>query len=456
MKFFYSTVFICFALICGCSQISTVSKSAKAPHFDAVNKHLDLGGVFYLYVDLDKDVEKAAALLNEAYHESEMANNNELEGLDFFEIAQIMGLDAVDAFGASSYKDGNMFVNKSFLRTSQGRKGLLKVLGEEPKKFNILDLAPNDASLLVEQDVHLKSAYEVLVQLLLYFKADNVLKEIEDGIQDPVLPDLFSIKEVLDASNTRIMASFSIDNSRKIELMDYSFPHIDFMFAFENLGIIFDTLMEAAGMIPFLRTEKSENWETIEFLEELPELGYKLVLKRDLSTNRLYMASNIEYFTKCKEAKGSFKNNEDFLKASTNMNVLEGNSFAYYSSSFFTDLASIFDQIEMNDKAVSWVISMIKLILPKQSGAQLMVSSNIEDGILTKSRTYYSYKGSLITSVYFNPAALLLLTAGSGAPLSHILRPFLGNNEPEALYLEEQENILEADPEMPQTEDEAK
>ena len=45
---------------------STVDGTGRSAHFDAVNKHLELGGVLYGYMDIDGDVAKLGSVLSDA------------------------------------------------------------------------------------------------------------------------------------------------------------------------------------------------------------------------------------------------------------------------------------------------------------------------------------------------------------------------------------------------------
>src|SRR5688572_33119522 len=91
--------------------VDVVKESERSRNFAAVNKHLELGGTLYGYVDVDGDVLKVAGELQGFM--AEVAKSQPpaamLAQQDLAAIATMLGLTDVKALGVSSVPDGNGF-----------------------------------------------------------------------------------------------------------------------------------------------------------------------------------------------------------------------------------------------------------------------------------------------------------------------------------------------------------
>ncbi len=113
------------------AAVSTVDEAGRSAHFDAVNKHLELGGVLYGYMDIDGDVAKLGDAVSEAVAKAAETNPAlAMARQDYAQIFAELGLTNIQALGLSSVRDGDGFRNRSFLYTPEGRRGLLAIMGE--------------------------------------------------------------------------------------------------------------------------------------------------------------------------------------------------------------------------------------------------------------------------------------------------------------------------------------
>src|SRR5579883_2564732 len=81
-------------------SVPLVSAAEKSAHFEAVNKHLELGGTLYGYVDLEGDAQRGArfgqALLDHAIADSKAPEAARKVNLEH--IVRELGLEDIQAF----------------------------------------------------------------------------------------------------------------------------------------------------------------------------------------------------------------------------------------------------------------------------------------------------------------------------------------------------------------------
>ena len=142
-------------------SVTLVEGAERSRHFTAVNRHLELGGVLYGYVDIDGDLEHFAGLLHN-YAEGLAATDPQAAILrqDFVQIFADLGLTDIKAAGFSSVAGADgLFRNHCFFLAPGGRHGLLAALGGPSSAFKYTRLAPADADAYGETELDLPAAY---------------------------------------------------------------------------------------------------------------------------------------------------------------------------------------------------------------------------------------------------------------------------------------------------------
>ena len=111
----------------------TIPEELQSRHFQAMNQHLDLGGILYGYVDVDGDLDVLTELADDFIRMLREVDPDEFPlEIDLKRVMAATGLDAIKGIGASSYKNGPHFRNKLFMLAPGERRGLLKMGGDKP------------------------------------------------------------------------------------------------------------------------------------------------------------------------------------------------------------------------------------------------------------------------------------------------------------------------------------
>ena len=115
-----------------------VSSEERSRHFAAVNKHLELGGELYGYVDIDGDVADLGREISKTVGRfvgmnPVLAENPALAMAqqDYAALFGSLGLADVKAIGLSSVSTPVGYRNNVFLYTPEGRQGLLAMVGDQ-------------------------------------------------------------------------------------------------------------------------------------------------------------------------------------------------------------------------------------------------------------------------------------------------------------------------------------
>src|SRR5688572_30171413 len=125
--------------------VDVVKESERSRNFAAVNKHLELGGTLYGYVDVDGDLLALTGRLQSLMTDVSKTQPGAsiVAQQDLTAIVTMLGLTDVKAMGVSSVPDGTgFFRNRIFIYTGGERHGLMAGLGGKPAAFKHVGLAP--------------------------------------------------------------------------------------------------------------------------------------------------------------------------------------------------------------------------------------------------------------------------------------------------------------------------
>ena len=149
----YLLLFPLLTLLAACSRdepAGLLPENERAPQFDRASEFLDLGGVFYGYMDLTDQAESLGEVLNEIAR-SAMAmapDQTPPVPLDFVKALEASGFAGLEAIGMSSRViDEDMFHNRSIFYFPEGPEGFFRFFGDTSLPFDALRFAPEGTDL---------------------------------------------------------------------------------------------------------------------------------------------------------------------------------------------------------------------------------------------------------------------------------------------------------------------
>jgi len=413
------------------SGLNMVGGSGGSAHFDTVASHLHLGGEVFAYIDVDGDVEKVAGMIRgmlDKVPDGELPPH--IENLDLAKVLSEIGIDGIEAVGASSYKDGELYHNRAFLYVPEGRKGLLKVFGGDAAPFVSASLAPEDSDLVIEQTLNIRAAYDVVSAMVMRFGGEDASREFQEEMGNET--DLgLAMAEIFGKLDTRLTMVARVHPDKPLEIPDapIEVPSFDFMIALDDTGWLYEKITgKMKSEMPPEQVEqmfvKGEGFEKIALPPMPPEMPMmEPLIQHDVKGKRVLIASSQAFLDECLAGKTKLSDSSDFKLAMTGLPA-EGNGLSYASSDLMKAIRKLHgDTVKATEgqpgAKETLILAMASALLPKGDNGQAKVSVNQKDGIFVSSNSSASMKeGAILGAGSFWASLVGLTFAKSSRPQS--------------------------------------
>ena len=418
MRYGVFSALVGFSLIAvaGCAPVEVLPDEHRSDHFAATTAHLDLGGTMLLYADTSGDVEKLGEFLGQIV--AEIAAEEPQSGLGEIDMAALvghLGLNGVQAVGLSSYRDGDVFHNKGIIYHTGEKQGLLRLLGSAPRKFEIPEWAPADADLVFEQDYRLEDAFQVVVAILreaMGAEADEVLAKLEQPIPNMSV----SPRAIIDQLDTRMVGLIRMHPDRMLQVPgeDFSFPHTEFLLGVDNMGFLFDDVIESFGGTPMVKVESGERFASIRSSQPMPGAlsVYDPVLAKDTQTGRVYLASSPALLDEIVAADKPLGETPAFARATRGL-PKRGNGLTFMAAGFLTEVTDWLGRLAERDAELAFMVDLVEAMLPAADVPMASCTAALADGLYFASNATTSHKSTLLVLAYANPVMMGMFGAMS-------------------------------------------
>jgi hypothetical protein len=409
MKKTLLTALLLYLVAAGCASSHTVANKNQSTYFKEVSSHLDLGGAVYLYADIDGDIKKASEFFNLALKSSDEAPEEVKKKVDFSKITETFGLSDILAVGLSSVKkeDALGYHNKAFIKIKSPRKGFMNVMGKKAHPFEVLQMAPEGSGLVVEMDLNVKIIFDLIQSEMNNVYGTAKTDELFKDLKDPIPGTSLSLMKIIDNLNTKIMLIASTDNKKKVTIPEVNVktPYVNMMMSIDNLGIIFDAFKPLLRDSPLFKYTHKGDFESFESVKPLFDdfSIYKPIIERQISTNRLYIASSGEYLETCLNNTNPITGDKNFAKATQNLNLSSGNFLSYSSAKFNKNIMKAVSRIFKTQKDLTFVSKLTQKWSANYQQGQASVMTNLPDGIYIESNTSDSHRSTLMLGPVFSP-----------------------------------------------------
>jgi hypothetical protein len=386
------------------AAVSTVATAERSAHFDAVNRHLELGGVLYGYMDIDGDVAEGGATLTRFAEQAAAVNPMAaLARQDYAKIFADLGLTDVKAVGLSSVKAGDGYRNRVFLYTPEGRRGLLTILGGQAKPFANAHLAPADADLFCETELDVPSAYAALRAVVARICGEDLTATFEQELKKPS-PEGVTALEVIQKISGRYTLTLRLDPEKRIPLPNgASLPGVSLFIQADGLADVFKKLIKPT---PALAEVTDAGRTFLEVTQSLPGTELKPVFM--FEDGAFVVATTRAFAIECLERKAGLDRDPMFTQALASVGP-EGNGVSYVTPRLFEELRSAIDIVSTMNPQAEGVFKFWSDKLPKLSSPLVSVRANLPEGILVRSFGYRSLKQEAF--IMGNPAVIGLAAA---------------------------------------------
>lgn len=388
-----------------------VPTAAPPSVFESVASHLGKGGVFYSIIDVDGSALRAARFANQfLVLVDEEIPFVDLSEIDIAELLDTLGLTAVTGMGLSSERHEMGFLNRGFLHTPDGRKGLLNIAGGDPRPFLIPTIAPAGADLIFEFDLNPRALFDTLQKLSSQVAGDMGAAGWSGATMVPVFPGApVSIFDLLTgAPDLRISGFMQGYEWMGLGILEEMDPHaalgdLDFYLRIEGYADLLAELrehLEAEGWT----WEESESGYRLSFRDEANPLARARIVGT-LPGNVIEFFLNSTTEEKVRSGSPRLADDPGFLRMMQQLGP-EGNLLIYQSPEY---LRSIVDGVSRDigdDKTATALITLLERFF----GASLVygtafTSVNLSDGIAIREISPLSYRSQIVlTPVAYNAA----------------------------------------------------
>lgn len=368
--------------------------SAKAT-FEAVNQHLDLGGQFYGFLNVDGDFEVLAEKTREFYEQLQI-----MEGavVDVEGFLGVLGFDNLDGVGMSSIKFGKGFRNRFFAAIDGEREGLLKLSGGEPKPFAIGQFAPDTAVYALEWDLDLAGVKEVVRGIGAQLEAVMGMDPTAQVFQQPIPGTELNVEQLVDALKGLALAYAEIDEEQKLQIPDPNAPEIpgiDLVLGHANGKVLFEHLksfVTSNAPPDAYRLEETDGVTQLHItLPPDASLGfYAPVIQVDDASGQLLVASRPEALER--QSQGDRLADATEFKALAERLPKEGNGYEFMSPKVY-DLIDVFvDGMRSQSLAMADFQAQMMMAILGEPQAMAGMWANQDGGIYSESYAPMSYK----------------------------------------------------------------
>lgn len=355
-----------------------VPKESRSPAFEAIGKDLDLGGDFFYFKDFGTAFQELGDQLNAfmggmaAYSPTDMGMMMAAM-FPYDQAVEILGISELSAIGASSYREGASFRNKSVVYLPGGAKGLFALFGEQPHAFDALALAPADADIFVTQDIRGRVLAQVVRDGAEAFMPGNGEQAAAAILGKPVSPaSTLTIGDALDKSDTVVTTVVRFGAMRELTFPmaqeSVSVPQTEYFVQLKGMS-----WLVSEGVIPIemnvsegtmTRTEEGDlvvyqNEASVPAGLPLPTV----VVILDTATGDLTIASSRAFFDECRSGKSRLADTPAYQAAVKGLPT-EGNGLTFVSQKAFQTFITLRDNIVEQFPQAAGVLGLYEFVFP--------------------------------------------------------------------------------------------
>ena len=393
------------------ATVTLVPETERSRHFEAVNRHLELGGTLYIYADIDGDAFKLATTvrnLAENISAAQPAAGAFLKQ-DYQKLFADLGLADIKALGISSVPAATGgFRNRAFFYTPQGRHGLLAGLGGPPAPFVYAKMAPADVDFYSESELNLPAVYATVKTLVARIGGDTTANRMETKLREAGNPAGLSVLGLIQSFKGRTAMILCLDPEKNITLptpQPVTVPAFSLLLRIDGIG---PALEGALAKLPMLEKTQEGTMTFYAFKQPLPVPGLQPVFAVEGST--LFLATRRDFLLACHQRQMGLDQNPDFQRALAAVGP-EGNGLGYVSPRFFARLRQLNDMNPDARPEAKRILKMIVEQVPSVDRPLITVRTNLPDGILVRSHWNRSLKQEVAMVSMYNPVTVGIMAA---------------------------------------------
>lgn len=427
------------------AQSPVVPAAGASANYAAAAKHLELGGVFYGFMDVDGDLARLGKIGDRVLDLVRKQGGAEIpKELKASSILDALGLTTVKALGGSSRaSDEGMFQNRGIVYAPGAPVGVFKLFGGKAAPLASPALAPAGSDIAGETDLTLSALLEISEAVVKSIGDERLMQQYKGSLGFPVPGLPMTVGELISKLDTKIIIFGQLEDGKKIAVPNSNekIPAFKAVLSFDNIDFLFETIVgfaeQSGGQV---KVEKGDGFELIRSAQALPgDLSYfDPVLYHDVKTKRILLASHLDYLRGALAGTKPLSGDPAYAKATEGL-PREGNSFSYATPKVAKAMME-FMQSAMKDarnssggppeEVMGEFMKIIRDFSPVPSVPVAAVRANVPDGMLFVSNEPNSLKVAVLT------APLIPVAIGSSAAFAMYGKFYAASAEAKSAQME--------------------
>ncbi|RYD38532.1 MAG: hypothetical protein EOP86_00555 [Verrucomicrobiaceae bacterium] len=426
-------------LSCAAALSLTVAAPAQSPAVPAANgslnyaaaaKHLELGGIFYGFMDVEGDLARFARIGDKFLDIARKQNGGGdiPKNLSASKIIEALGLTTVKAVGASSRTlEGGLYHNRAIVYAPGGQVGLFKLFGGKASPYASPLIAPAGSDLVGETDLNLSALLEISENVLKSIGDERLMQQYQGSLGFPVPVVNLTVKDLISKLDTKVIFFGELIKGEYIPIPNSpaKIPAFKAVLSFDNIDFLFPAILEMTAQAgDKVKVEKGEGFELIKASQPpVPEMPFlQPAVYHDVKSGRILITTNLDYLRSALTATKTLSGDPAFVKATANL-PKEGNSLSYVTPKVASTVMEVVTAAMKEGSSASaggpspqemkTIWDAMQELSPLPTTPVAAVRANVADGMLFASNAPNNIKTTIVAGATMVPA--MLAVGGFGA-----------------------------------------
>lgn len=328
------------ALILG---FTSSSLPAQHPSLQTASSKVDMNGTFVSINRVDGDIHFLSSYAAELIKLAQSQGKSIPADLDIAKLLSITALDRVSAIARSNTAiNKSTWLNQAYLQNDGCKDGIFSIVNGKTQPFITPQIAPSGTDIAIQLELDLRQSPELARALAIPFGAS---KSVDESLSSMFGPFKVTVEEALQSSNIRVLIAIDFDEKNRFDLGKINIGRPRILIRIDGVHWLWKKSAEKLMndlFIPFDRTEK-EGIITYSSPPEMVEAfqGFEPAMEVDAANDQIWISTSRKFIKQARNEKNSLANDPAFLTTWEGLPT-SGNSMAYISKSFLTELNTIY------------------------------------------------------------------------------------------------------------------
>lgn len=426
-------------LSCAAALSLTAAAPAQSPAVPAANgslnyasaaKHLELGGIFYGFMDVEGDLARFARIGDKFLDIARKQNGGAdiPKNLSASKIIEALGLTTVKAVGASSRTlEAGLYHNRAIVYAPGGQVGLFKLFGGKASPYSSPLIAPAGSDLAGETDLNLSALLEISENVLKSIGDERLMQQYQGSLGFPVPVVNLTVKDLISKLDTKVIFFGELIKGEHIPIPNSpaKIPAFKAVLSFDNIDFLFPAILEMTAQAgDKVKVEKGDGFELIRASQPpVPDMPFlQPAVYHDVKSGRILITTNLDYLRSALTSTKTLSGDPAFVKAMADL-PKEGNSLSYVTPKVASSVMEVVTAAMKEGSSASAggpspqemkaIWDAMQELSPLPTTPVAAVRANVADGMLFASNAPNNIKTTMVAGATMVPA--MLAVGGFGA-----------------------------------------